>query len=245
MENYLKNKVAVVTGGAKGIGFETAKLLSKSGANTIICSSKEFDYYANNDYLSEDLLRKYNLTYLKCDVRNEDDFNNLKSNILRNFSSPDILINNAGIAEFVSLNDMTVESFDNQNNILYRGTFIGIKTFLPSMLEKQSGLIANIISVAAVKTFANVAAYAAAKSAVLAMANSLREEVRNNGIKVMNFIPGATKTGIWDKSMTDEFGNQMMTDTEVAEVIVANINLGLNPNIMIEEVLLKPQGGDL
>lgn len=245
MKNNLENKVVVITGGARGIGLEIGKELSNYGAISIIASSKEYEYYEAQKQLSLDLLDKYMLQYIKCDVRKDEDFVKLKEEILNKFSSVDILINNAGIAEFTPLKNMSVESFDNQNNILYRGTFLGIKTFLPEMLEKKSGLIANIISVAAVKTFANVAAYAGAKSAVMIMANSLREEVRKQGVKVMNFIPGATNTEIWDSSMSDEFGSRMMTDKEVAEVIAANINLCLNPNIMIEEVLLKPQGGDL
>ena len=244
-KNNIQNKVVIITGGSNGIGLESAKMLLDQGAKLVLSSRNDVEFYINKGSLSLEILENNNLVYKKCNVKNEKDINELFEFAMQNYGRADILINNAGIAEFGSFAEMKTYDFDNQNDILYRGTFLGTKAFLPQMLEQKFGMIVNIISVAAIKTFGMVAGYSGAKAAVLAMSRSLREEVRKQGIKVLNFIPGATNTEIWDKSVTDEHGNRMLSAREVAEILVANINIGLNENVMIEEIIVKPQFGDL
>jgi 3-oxoacyl-[acyl-carrier protein] reductase len=245
MTGNLKDKIVVITGSSSGIGLETAKLMLDNGAKLVLSSSKPLDHYIDNGKLDTEMIEHPNVDYIKCDVRNIEDILNLRDFVLDKYSRADIVINNAGIAEFGPFAEMSIDAFDNQNDIMYRGTFLGIKAFLPNMLENRSGMFVNIISVAAIKTFSFVAAYSGAKAAVLAMSRSLREEVRKDGIKVLNFIPGATNTPIWDEELTNERGSEMLSAQEAAYVLVSNIDLALNPQVMIEDIVLKPQGGDL
>lgn len=245
MYDKIKNKIVFITGASKGLGLETAVVLSKMGAKVIISAQNTLDYYLEHKILSNDFLNTNNLHFMKCNVMMKEDFINVKSEIDNKFGNIDILINNAGVAEFTEFINLSEDSFNLQNEIMYKGTFLAIKTFLPDMLKKETSLIVNTLSVAVRDTFTNASAYAGAKAAVLAMSNSLREEVRSSGVKVFNFILGATLTNIWDEYMINNFADKMIPAKESAEVLAQNIFLNMNNRFMIEELVLKPQGGNL
>jgi 3-oxoacyl-[acyl-carrier protein] reductase len=157
----------------------------------------------------------------------------------------DILINNAGISSFKKFIDTKPEVFENIININLRGPFLCIQSVLPGMLKKNSGIIINIISVSAIKTFTKSSAYAASKAGLLAMSRSLREEVRKYGIKIIDIFPGATETEIWSKDSRDKFRDKMMKTEDVAEAVFEVIKLSMNNRMHVEEIVFRPQEGDL
>jgi short-subunit dehydrogenase len=157
----------------------------------------------------------------------------------------DVLVNNAGIGIFRSVAEMTVEEFDQQVAINLRGTFLCTKAVLPSMLERERGQIVNINSIAAVTSYAGNAGYGATKSGALAISRSLRTEVRDRGIKVHDLLVGATSTDIWPDSARDEFGHRMMRPEDVASVVRDLVSDFFHPRTHVEELVLRPQRGDL
>jgi short-subunit dehydrogenase len=111
------------------------------------------------------------------------------------------------------------------------------------MINNNSGTIINILSVVTEKIFTKSSAYSASKAGLLAYVNVLREEVRANNIKVINVIPGATKTPIWHPKAIEKNSERMMSPKEIADIIY---DLHLLEGIMVpEQLTLRPIQGDL
>jgi short-subunit dehydrogenase len=111
------------------------------------------------------------------------------------------------------------------------------------MMERKSGTIVNINSVAAVNSFKNCSAYGASKAGALALSRSMREDVREFGVKIIDMLVGATETEIWGDEMRAEAGHRMMQPEDIAQTIVNALKM--SDRAMIEEILLKPQLGNL
>lgn len=241
MNEEIKEKVVWITGGNRGIGLAISDKFIEAGAQVIISASTQDSF--------KEILSKYakmdNVLFFPCDVSDPKQVHEVASKIKLSKGKIDILINNAGIAKFKPLNDITVDMFDSMNDINYKGTFLCIKELLPDMLERGNGIIANILSGAAIKAFENSSVYSATKAAVLAMTNCLRKEVRKKGISVVNVLPGATDTDIWNPKIREEKRDKMMQPGDVAAATFSAIKDSLNGRTMVEEVLVRPQGGDL
>jgi short-subunit dehydrogenase len=138
-----------------------------------------------------------------------------------------------------------LEDFDNILAVNLRGPFLTMKAVINGMIERKSGIIININSVAAKKTFTNSTAYSASKAGLLAMTSSLREEVRQYGIKIIDILPGATDTDIWSDKAREKYSHRMMQAGDVADSIMSILKLALNERIMPEEITLRPTLGDL
>ena len=227
----LKNKTVWITGGSSGIGLETAKKFLEAGANVALASRSEVDLKGAE--------------WFKCDISDPICVNETYFQIKQKFGKLDILINNAGNTYFKKFVDTEIEDFDNMSSVNFRGVFLATKAVIQDMIKNGSGTIANILSVAVKDTLPMSSVYAATKSAVEAMSNSLRFEVRDKGINVINFYPGATKTAIWPPKAVGQKGEKMMEPSEVAEIVLRNIDLSLAGKAMIEEVFVKPQSGNL
>ena len=111
------------------------------------------------------------------------------------------------------------------------------------MIANGGGTIINVLSVVTKKTFTKSSAYAASKSGLLAYTNSLREEVRQHNIKVINLIPGATETAMWSKELRSKYAERMMDTENIARVLVWAFLQ--KDNVVSEEIVLRPIGGDL
>jgi 3-oxoacyl-[acyl-carrier protein] reductase len=239
--NFLNGKVVWITGATKGIGKEIAKKLIGSGAKLVLSGSspqsikKILDEY--NEYS--------NIFFMPFDLKNSNQIEIVAKKVQAAFGSIDILINNAGIGKFAPFTQLNEEDFDNTMSINLKAPFLLMKQVLPDMLEKKNGTIINILSVVANKPFKNSSIYAASKAALLAMDRSLREEVRSEGIKIIDVLPGATATDIWLPEQLEKYSNRMMKPEDVAEAVVKIIELAMNKRSMVEEISLRPQWGDL
>lgn len=160
-------------------------------------------------------------------------------------SETDILINNAGIALFKSLSETSLAEYDKLFSVNLRSAFAAIQTVLPGMKKRQKGIIVNILSIAAKKIFTHSAIYAASKAALGTMANVLREETRSDGIRVINIYPGAVSTNIWDKASLEKMGDDMMTAKDAAHAVFNAVELNTSASMTVEELVLRPSGGDL
>jgi NAD(P)-dependent dehydrogenase (short-subunit alcohol dehydrogenase family) len=201
----LKNKTAIITGGAQGFGLDIAKRFLKSGAKAIIWD------------IDEDELKKAinevdnpNLLYNIVDVSN---FKNVKETIdeIAKSSNIDILINNAGITGSTSsLWDYDVDEWNKIVQINLMGTFNCCKYALPYMIKNDYGRIVNVASVAGKDGNANASAYSSAKAGVIGLTKSLGKELADKNIAVNAITPAGAKTRILDQ-MSKEHVARMLS----------------------------------
>ncbi len=234
----LKDKVVWITGSSRGIGEATAKTLAAHGAKVIISGRNEDDIErvtgsinANGD----------SALAIQCDVRHHNDVQNLVDQVKDTWGPIDILINNAGIGIFKKVLDISEDDWDAMMETNLKSAFLCTKAVLPDMLARQAGKIINIVSVAGKQAYGNGGGYCASKFGLRGFTDVLRLETREHGIQVTAIYPGATSTAIWDGADVDF--SIMITQDDVAQTILSVCQAG--PSAHIEEVVLRPQGGDL
>lgn len=183
---------ALVTGGGRGIGKETAIMLSKKGLNVIICSrtQKEIDS-AMKEIKSAGIGQ---MIGRKCDVSVSSQVNSLVNEALEIFGRLDVLINNAGITYVKKLIDTTEEQWDHTLDINLKGAFLFCKAIVPHMIENNHGVIINVSSGAGKVGFEDISAYCASKFGMIGLTESLAREVANYKIRVMTICPGEVAT---------------------------------------------------
>jgi NAD(P)-dependent dehydrogenase (short-subunit alcohol dehydrogenase family) len=176
-----------------------------------------------------------------CDVTDNAAVEAMASEIVKSFGAPDLLVNNAGTFMPGGILETTPEEFVKQIHVNLSSAFYVTRAFLPSMLERKSGSIHFMASVASIRAYAGGAAYCASKHGLLGLARVVREETREHGIKTVIFLPGATRTASWDG--TDLPDSRFIPPEDIAN-IVWNTH-SLSPRTVVEEVLIRPQLGDI
>ncbi len=209
------------------------------GCNLILTSRDEKSLKKIGRELSRKNVRV--LTH-SCDVRDPYSVDDLFRSIRREFRRLDILINNAGIAHA----NLTVDKlpFPVWKDVLATnldGTFLITQAALA--LIPRGGTIVNNLSIAATRVFAGSAAYNASKHAALGLTNTLREELRPKGIRVIGLLPGATDTDIWKTLWPQAPRKKMMSSETVAKAVVSAIVLPSNATVETLEIL--PTSGAL
>ncbi len=201
----LKNRTAIITGGAQGFGLDIARRFLDSGAKVIIWD------------LDENLLKKVNdeiknidLSYFKVDVSNFGMVKETVEKITKN-SNIDILINNAGITgPTLPLWEYDVSEWNNIINVNLIGTFNCCKAIVPSMMKNNYGRIVNVTSVAGKDGNANASAYSSAKAGAIGLTKSLGKELADKNIAVNAVTPAGAKTRILDQ-MSKEHVQRMLS----------------------------------
>ncbi len=235
----LKGEVALITGATGGIGQALAQALAAEGCNLILTGRNE----SALKKISRELARtKIHILAHPCDVRDPHSVDHLFRATRRQFRRLDILINNAGIAHanrtidklpFPVWKDVLATNLD--------GTFLVTQAALAVM--KRDGTIVNNLSIAANRVFAGSAAYNASKHGALGLTNTLREELRPRGIRVIGLLPGATDTEIWNTLWPQAPRRKMMSPHAVAKAVVEAILLP--PNATVETLEILPTAGTL
>ena len=204
MNSYdFKNQVAVVTGGANGIGFSVAERLSKSGASVKIW---DFDIEA-----AQTAAETINAEAVECDITDWISVQNATETSINGSEKIDILVNSAGIA---GPND-TVVDYDNKAwdriiSVNLTGTYYVNKAVVPHMKANGYGRIVNIASVAGKDGNPNASAYSASKAGVIALTKSLGKELADSNIAVNCITPAAARTAIFDQ-MSQEHIDYMLS----------------------------------
>ncbi|AMN35601.1 3-oxoacyl-[acyl-carrier-protein] reductase [Clostridium perfringens] len=188
----LKDKVAIVTGGTRGIGRAIALKLADHGANIVI-------NYRNSDKEAEELKsileeRGVKVLTVKCDISNFEDSKNLMDKCKEVFGKIDILVNNAGITKDTLIMRMKEEDFDNVIDVNLKGTFNCAKHASAIMLKQRFGKIINMTSVVGIAGNAGQVNYAASKAGVIGLTKSLAKELGSRGITVNAVAPGFINT---------------------------------------------------
>ncbi|MDP2965751.1 MAG: SDR family oxidoreductase [Pelolinea sp.] len=223
------NKNIMISGGSSGIGLALAKELAALGANiTILARRKELLESALSEIRESALSTDQQFKWFSADVSN---FNSLKRVLSADNTAYDILINSAGIAYPGKFVDMDPTIFKNVIDINYLGTVYLTKLILPKMIEKNSGYIVNISSLAALIGIYGYTAYAPSKYAVRGFSRCLRSEVKPHGIDVSVVLPPDTDTPqlAFEHSIIPEItkkinqSGSVMSAEKVAHVIIEGI----------------------
>ncbi|HEY1328012.1 MAG TPA: SDR family NAD(P)-dependent oxidoreductase [Casimicrobiaceae bacterium] len=188
----LAGRVAIVTGGAAGIGAAIARAFAAEGARVVIADRDE-------DNASETAASLPDATAIGTDVTHEDDVRALVAATLGRFGSVDILVNNAGIMRKGYVKDMPLELWQQVLDVNLTGTFLCSKAVLPAMIERRRGRIINIASIAGKIGEPTASAYSAAKFGVIGFTRALAHEVARHDILVNAICPGPIATALGEQ----------------------------------------------
>lgn len=197
----LKDKVAIVTGGSRGIGRSICLALAKEGANIVTCYSNGADGANETVKLCEEYGVK--AMAIKADVANAEDVNNLIDQTKTEFGKIDILVNNAGITRDNLMMKMSEADFDSVIDTNLKGAFLFIKGVSRLMLKQRAGRIINISSVVGVRGNAGQVNYSASKAGLIGMTKSAAKELASRGITVNAIAPGFIETEMTSKLPED------------------------------------------
>jgi len=184
----LESKIAVITGGGRGIGKATAKLFTNEGATVVIA---EFDEVSGQSTANE-----LGAHFIKTDISNEESVNALFKFISSEFGQLDILVNNAGILADSTLKKLDPDSFDAVINVNLRGVYLCGRAAADIMIEQGSGVILNASSVVAHHGNFGQTNYVASKAGVIGITKVWARELGKDGIRVNAVAPGFIQTNM-------------------------------------------------
>jgi len=221
----LENQIAVITGASSGIGKAIALGLAAQGVGLCLIGRNllTLNTVAESAQPTSSLIKTY-----QVDLDVDEDIQNLKLYLQQDFGYIDMLIHSAGAISLGMLKDAKVEDFDLQYRINVRAPYLLTQELLP-MIQSRHGQIVFINSSAGLKANANVGQYSATKCALKAIADSLREEVNAQGIRVLTVYPGRTATPM--QAIVHEVEakvyqpEKLMQPEDVAEVVVNALSL--------------------
>lgn len=193
----LEGKVAVVTGGAQGLGEAIVREFVNQGAQVVIGDILEKEGLA----LEKELEGK--AKFIKLDVSDEENWKSLINQVDQDMGSVDILVNNAGIVKYVNIEEMEADTYRNIVNVNQVGTFLGMKNVVPSMKKVENGRIINISSVEGLRALPGGAAYESTKFAVRGMTKSAAIDLAQYNIRVNSVHPGAILTPMLKEQLAE------------------------------------------
>jgi NAD(P)-dependent dehydrogenase (short-subunit alcohol dehydrogenase family) len=230
----LQGKVALITGGSRGIGRAIATALAAADAKT---------YITGRDAVTlEKTANEIGATPFPCDHCNAPEVEGVLAEIKSHDGKLDILINNAGAAHSLAdVDKLDLEIWRKAINLNLDGVFFSTHYALPLM--PRGSIIVNNLSIAAKQPFVGMSAYTAAKQGALGFTNVLREELRPRGIRVVALIPGAIDTEIWNQFWISAPREKMMSPEMVAQAVLHAVTLP--PEASLDELLITPSSGTL
>ena len=229
----------LITGASRGIGKAVATIFAANGKNLLLSSRNEVALYK----AMEELQTKYPSVSIKAkafDLSNKENAKDLGNWCLKH-ATPDIIVNNAGLFEPGSVYNEPEGTLENQLAINLNSAYHLTRTLLPKMMERRSGHVFNLCSIASLHAYDNGGAYSISKFAMYGFSKNLREEMKPYNIKVTSVHPGAVLTDSW--SGYDNSSNRIMEAEDIAKMIFACTQL--SPAACVEDIVMRPQLGDL
>lgn len=231
--------IAAITGATKGIGKAIALAFAKEGFDIALCARSADDLAKCQTELTE----RYSIRVLtqSTDMAKPDEVKAFAHRITTEWGAPDVVVNNAGVffpGSVQTEEEGTLEQMINTN--LY-SAYHFTRALLPGITERGSGHIFNMCSIASQIAYPNGGSYSISKFALLGFSKVLREELKEQGIRVTAILPGATWSASWEGIDLPE--SRLMKADDVARVVWAAYQL--SDQAVLEEVVLRPQLGDL
>mgnify|MGYP000967013177 CR=1 FL=1 len=229
----------VITGASKGLGKAIAEKFAAAGNHLFICSRNEVQLYNAMQYLQTQ--------FPQCSIKAKPADLSMKQeaidfgNWCLSYAVPDIIVNNAGLflpGSVYNEPDGAIESMIETN--LYSAYHL-TRTVLPKMMERKSGHIFNMCSIASLHAYRDGGSYSISKFAMLGFSKNLREEMKHHHIKVTAVMPGAAYTDSWSGSGVSP--ERIMEANDVAAMVYASSLL--SPQACVEDIIIRPQLGDL
>jgi short-subunit dehydrogenase len=230
----------VITGASRGFGKAIAEQFAANGHNLYLSARNEVGLYK----AMEELATRFPGVVIKAkpfDLSSTTQVKALGNWVLGQYISIDTLVNNAGSFEPGSVYNEPEGTMENMMAINFFSAYHLTRALLPSMISQNSGHIFNVCSVASLQAYRNGGAYSISKFALAGFSKNLREEMKPYGIKVTAVFPGAAYTDSWAGS--DVSPKRMMKADDVAKMIYAAS--GLSAQACVEDIILRPQLGDL
>ena len=239
-------KTILITGATSGIGLATAKKFANEKNQLILCGRRQHKL----DEISNEISKITNVLTLRFDVSNKDEVNKVLENLPKEFSSIDVLINNAGNAHGLdTIQEGSLDDWDNMIDSNVKGLLYVSRVLIPKMIVKQNGHIINIGSLAGREVYEKGNIYCATKHAVNAISKAMRIDLNKTGIKVSEINPGLVETdfsnvrfkGDSDRAEKVYLGYKALQADDIADIIEFVINRPSHVNIADILVLPKSQ----
>jgi NADP-dependent 3-hydroxy acid dehydrogenase YdfG len=240
----IKDKVAIVTGASSGIGYATALALSRSGAK-VAAGARRMDRLES---LQNEISKNGGEVFVqKLDVTIKSECDALADAVLKKWGTIDILINNAGLQPLSFFKNLKVEEWDKMIDVNIRGVFYCTAAVIPTMMNKNSGHIVNISSMAGRVVYPSGSVYCATKHAVTAFSEGLRQEFsQRSNIRVTCIEPGVVATelmeAITDKALEKYVERTRQMEALQAEDIANAIMFAVEAprHVNVNEILIRP-----
>lgn len=229
----LQDKVAVITGGNRGIGAAIARKLASLDASVIICGRRKDELDLVADQITSNGGKCQGVM---CDITKLKSVGELADTV-RSLGHIDILVNNAGLGAFdAPLHQLSPDRWDKVMNTNLRGVYYCIRAFAPMMIERRSGDIINISSIAGKNALPNGAVYAASKWGLNGLTYSIAEELRGYNIRATVVCPGSVDTDLSPHEGKNK--DRMLKPEDVAHVVAMLVTQA--PQSFASEVVLRP-----
>ncbi|APG59606.1 SDR family oxidoreductase [Christiangramia salexigens] len=226
------NKTALVTGGSKGIGYGVAKSLLKMGYKVAVTSRSLTSAEKAADKLSE----YGEIIGLEADVRSYESQKTAVDKLMDKWGRLDVLIANAGIGNFGSVEDITIQEWKDTIDTNLSGVFYSIKAGVDA-LKKSEGYIITISSLAGTNFFAGGAAYNASKFGVTGFTQAVMLDLRDHGVKVSTIMPGSVSTYFNDHEPSEEDAWKIQSE-DIGELV--EDLLKMNPRTLPSKIEVRP-----
>jgi NAD(P)-dependent dehydrogenase (short-subunit alcohol dehydrogenase family) len=231
--------VVVVTGASQGIGRAVAEAFAtKDEAQVALVARTESKL---ERVAKQCRARGGEALVCPADVTDEEAVGAMAERVQSAWGTPDVVVNNAGAFVFSPLDELTVEGFRDQLEVNLTSAFAVTQAFLPEMRERGRGHLFYMASVASIMAYPGNAGYCAGKHGLRGLARVVREETKDEGVRVTTVLPGATRTPTWEG--TDLPDERFMPPEDVARAVVDAYHL--SDRTVLEELLLRPQEGDV
>jgi NADP-dependent 3-hydroxy acid dehydrogenase YdfG len=239
-----EERVAIITGGSKGIGLATVAAFARLGVRSVAFGRNGHDLASAIDGL-DPALRPF-VGFRTVDVRDGESIKTAVDSVASEYGRLDILVNSAGVStsQRLRLVDSSVDEWHANVNTNLTGTYLMCHAALPYLEQSQNGYLFNVLSIAVTRPSANFSTYAASKSGAAALTAALVEEYRSTRLRVTSVSPGPVATTIWTHKKTPPTPAEleaMLRPGDIAETFVWL--LGLPQRMHVQDVTVTPWHG--
>jgi short-subunit dehydrogenase len=228
----------VITGGSQGIGKAIAERFAREGADLFLIAR----HMDREQGWQQDLMKRFGIriSSYNADLSVREQVAEAARAILSSWDSIDVLVNNAGSFVMGNVHDEPDGNLEKMIELNLYSAYRMSRALLPVMMQRKTGHVFNICSIAALKAYPGGGSYSISKYALDGFSKNLREEMKPHGIRVTSVHPGAVYTRSWEGFVERE---RIMEANDVAEMIVAATRL--SDRACVEDIILRPQAGDL